>query len=123
MPRDFIEQLVAKGLFPDAVRVIAHALPRREAVWWAWVCARKDSGAEPAPPIQAALDATERWIVQPTDENRREALLYRRSRRIRNAGRMRGACRVHEQRKPRAAGAAAGSARRVPHGQSRCREA
>jgi hypothetical protein len=76
LPRDFIEQLVAKGLFPDAVRVIAHALPRREAVWWAWVCARKDSGAEPPPPIQAALDATERWIVQPTDENRREALLF-----------------------------------------------
>ena len=76
LPRDFIEQLLAKGLFPDAVRVIAHALPRREAVWWAWVCARKVAGAEPAPPVQAALDATERWIVQPTDENRREALLF-----------------------------------------------
>jgi hypothetical protein len=76
MPREFVSQLVANGLFPDAVRIIAHALPRREAVWWAWVCARKVAGAEPAPPVQAALDATERWIVQPTEENRREALLF-----------------------------------------------
>jgi hypothetical protein len=76
LPREFVSQLVANGLFPDAVRVIAHALPRREAVWWAWVCARKVAGAEPAPPVQAALDATERWIVQPSEENRREALLF-----------------------------------------------
>lgn len=76
MPRVFVDQLVSNGLFPDAVRIIAHALPRREAVWWAWVCARKVSGDEPAPPVKAALDATERWIVQPTEENRRDALAY-----------------------------------------------
>ena len=73
-PRQFIGALMQQGLHMDAVRFIAHALPRREAVWWAWVCARKASGAEPKPLIKAALDAAERWIVQPTEEHRRQAL-------------------------------------------------
>jgi hypothetical protein len=72
-PRAFVGVLTEKGLYADAVRILAHALPCREAVWWAWVCARKASGVEPAPPLKAALDATERWIIQPTDENRRMA--------------------------------------------------
>ena len=60
----------------DAVRFLAHALPRRECVWWAWVCARKAAGAEPAPAIKSALDATERWIVQPTEDHRRQTLPF-----------------------------------------------
>jgi hypothetical protein len=75
-PREFVALLIEKQLHADAVRFVAHALPRREAVWWAWVCARKVAGAEPAPRIKAALDATERWIVQPTEENRRQALHF-----------------------------------------------
>lgn len=73
-PRAFFSVLLEHGLHADAVRYLAHALPRREAVWWAWACARKSAGAEPPPTIKAALDATEQWIVQPTEENRRRAL-------------------------------------------------
>jgi len=73
-PRAFIMSLVERELFADAVRFIAHALPRREAVWWAWVCARKSAGAAPAPGVSAALEATERWIIQPTEDNRRAAM-------------------------------------------------
>jgi hypothetical protein len=36
--------------------------------------ARKFAGPTPKPPIKASIDATERWIVQPTDENRRAAM-------------------------------------------------
>jgi hypothetical protein len=74
--RAFVATLVAHELFPDAIGFLAHALPRREAVWWAWVCARKAAGPTPGPKIQAALDATERWIVQPTEDNRRQAMHY-----------------------------------------------
>ena len=73
-PRAFFGVLLEHELPGDAVRYLAHALPRREAVWWAWVCARKSAGAAPEAPIKAALDATEAWIVQPTEENRRKAL-------------------------------------------------
>ena len=75
-PRAYIAQLLERELHADAVRFIAHALPRREAVWWAWVCARKVAGAEPAPAVKNALDATERWIVQPNEEHRRQALYF-----------------------------------------------
>jgi len=73
-PREFVELLAARGLFPDAVRFLAHALPKREGIWWAWVCAKRAEGETPAPVRKAALDATERWITQPTDENRRAAM-------------------------------------------------
>ena len=72
-PREFISILSKREMFPQAVRFLAFSLPKRECVWWAWVCARKASGTPP-PPVKTALDATERWIVQPTDEHRRAAM-------------------------------------------------
>jgi hypothetical protein len=74
-PKAFLGTLMERENFPDAIRFLAHALPKRESVWWAWVCARKAAGAEPPPPVAAALAVTERWIVQPTDELRRAALV------------------------------------------------
>jgi hypothetical protein len=73
-PLDFVALLMEKALFPDAVRFIAHALPKREAVWWAWVCARRAAGENPQPTIKAALAATEKWIAQPDESNRRSAM-------------------------------------------------
>lgn len=75
-PREFIGRLLGAKRHVDAVRFLAHALPRRECVWWAWVCARKAAGAEPPLPIKSALDATERWIVQPTEDHRRQTLVF-----------------------------------------------
>ncbi len=75
-PKAFVAALVGRNLHAEAIRFLAHGLPRREAVWWAWVCARKEAGDAPAPPIKAALDATERWIIQPTEEHRRQALAF-----------------------------------------------
>src|SRR5579884_3429496 len=72
-PRDFVAALTQKKLFIDAVRFLAHALPKREGVWWAWVSARRVSGDSPNPQVKASLDATERWIAQPNEENRRAA--------------------------------------------------
>jgi hypothetical protein len=74
--RAFVAALVEHELYSDAIAFMAHALPRREAVWWAWVCARKSSPTPPPPRIQAALDATERWIVQPSEQHRRQAMQF-----------------------------------------------
>jgi len=73
-PKAFFSLLMERKLHADAIRFLAHALPRREAVWWAWVCARKSTAADASPPVKQALEATERWIVQPTEENRRQAM-------------------------------------------------
>ena len=72
-PKEFLAVLNDADLQVDAIRLLAHLLPRREAIWWAWECARRASGADPPQPIQEALAATEQWIKEPTDEHRRTA--------------------------------------------------
>ena len=72
--RQFLDALIQKQLFIDAVRFLAHALPKREAVWWACVCARQVSGPTIAPAVAAALAAAEKWAADPSEENRRAAM-------------------------------------------------
>lgn len=73
-PKEYVALLLERKLHPDAVRFMAHSLPKREAVWWAWMCARRAAGDKAAPAIRASLEATEKWIAHPTDENRRAAM-------------------------------------------------
>ena len=73
-PAELVQALAGRELYPDAVRLIAYSLPKREAVWWAWVCARRAAGESPPAPIAASLSATERWIAHPDDASRRAAM-------------------------------------------------
>ncbi|HET7275932.1 MAG TPA: hypothetical protein VFI91_12260 [Longimicrobiaceae bacterium] len=70
----YVPMLVDAELYTDAIGLLAHLLPPREGVWWAWVCARRAAGDEPLPSEQAALDAAERWIKEPTEPHRRAAM-------------------------------------------------
>ncbi|HKI19784.1 MAG TPA: hypothetical protein VKA15_17990 [Isosphaeraceae bacterium] len=72
-PGAFLDVLIEKKLHPDAAKFLAHALPKREAVWWACLCAELIAGAEPAPATAAALGAARAWVIDPNDENRRAA--------------------------------------------------
>ena len=73
-PGVFLDELIAKKINPDAVRFLAHALPKREAIWWACLCARQAySGGAADAKILAALQASEKWVVEPNDANRRAA--------------------------------------------------
>ena len=73
-PRRYVEIVAEKKLFRDAVAFLASALPKREAVWWACCCARVVAGAKPAETQARAVEAAEKWVVAPTDENRRAAM-------------------------------------------------
>lgn len=73
-PPDYVALLMSKKLYADAVRFLAHALPKREAVWWGWISAKKAAGTDPPPKIKASLEATEKWIAQPDDESGRAAM-------------------------------------------------
>ena len=46
-------RIVQAGMMADAARFMAHALPKREAVWWACMCAR--ATVPEAPPADAAI--------------------------------------------------------------------
>jgi hypothetical protein len=73
-PRRFVELLVETEHYADAIAFLAHALPRRESVWWAWLCARSAAGEKPPASILVSLEATKTWIAEPTDAHRRAAL-------------------------------------------------
>ena len=69
--RAYIGALMGKGLYADAVKVLAHALPKRAAVWWACLCVADRLG--PAPAAAEALETARAWVIDPTDARRRAA--------------------------------------------------
>jgi hypothetical protein len=73
VPSEFLAMLIQKQLHSDASKFLAHALPKREAVWWACLCAEQIQDSEAPPPVAAALQAARAWVVDPKEENRRAA--------------------------------------------------
>jgi hypothetical protein len=68
--RHYAELLTAAGHWQAALNYMAHAIPYREGVWWAWYCARKAHQADDNPEIQFALGLAEQWIANPVEDNR-----------------------------------------------------
>jgi hypothetical protein len=73
-PLRFLDRLLADPeRHPDAVKFLAQALPKREAVWWGCLCVGLGGRELPAKE-QAALQAAARWVLQPEEANRQAAL-------------------------------------------------
>ncbi|MDP3007920.1 MAG: hypothetical protein Q8N30_02470 [Methylococcales bacterium] len=71
---DYLNQLIALKFYPDAVRFLAHALPKREATWWACLCAR-NTLTDKSPAIEIkAIELGEAWVYKPTEDNRKPTL-------------------------------------------------
>jgi len=70
----FIDRLCAEGLWIDAVRFLAHSLPKREAVWWACLAARAALGDAPPETLRQAVETAEGWVYRPNEDNRRAAM-------------------------------------------------
>ena len=68
---ELVAALAGKGLFAKAVRVQAHLLPKRHAVWWGVVCVEQVCADQLPPPERAAYDAAREWVTDPTEANRR----------------------------------------------------
>lgn len=73
-PRQYLDLLIDKKLHQDAACFWVHALPKREAVWWACLCVRQALGGKLTSKDLAALHAAERWCANPSDDNRRAAM-------------------------------------------------
>jgi hypothetical protein len=69
----FLSGCVEAGLWVDAVRIMAMALPRREAAWWACLNARDARTAESPQETLATLVAAEAWVFKPSDDLGHEA--------------------------------------------------
>src|SRR5262249_30730222 len=70
----FLLVLRKAGQHVDAVRLLAHALPKKEAVRWAGGCARGAGWDDPAQGVAGGRAAADKWLADPAEENRRAAL-------------------------------------------------
>jgi len=64
----FIDALIKAACYLDAIRFFAYGLPKREAIWWAYLCCSdttEDSNDA------AALAAVKNWVYTPHEDNRR----------------------------------------------------
>src|SRR4051794_39301735 len=73
---DAIARLEGAGLAVEAIRVLAHALPKREAVWWACMCAGTTAPPDLAEPDRLARETAELWVRQQKEEIRRAAMKH-----------------------------------------------
>lgn len=64
-----LTELEQKAAQIDILRLLAVALPPREATWWACLAAR-DLIGEDAKTVPIPLACAERWVFKPTEENR-----------------------------------------------------
>ncbi len=72
-PAALLAEWLEAGSHTEAVAFLAHALPVREGVWWAWLCARDAAGENASPEVSALLATIHEWIADPRDEHRRAA--------------------------------------------------
>jgi hypothetical protein len=68
-----IRQLEEAGFVIEAARMMAHALPKRESVWWACMCARHTTVPNLPEADAASILGAETWVRQQTDGARRQA--------------------------------------------------
>lgn len=73
---DALIRLEAAGFAAEAVRLLAHALPKREAVWWACMCAANTMPSDLPEPDRLARETAELWVRQQKDEQRRQAMTH-----------------------------------------------
>ena len=71
---DVLAELDGKGAWLDFLRVMAAALPSREAIWWACLAAEDVLKASDAPEPDTLVRARE-WVFKPSDETREQARL------------------------------------------------
>lgn len=72
-PEQFLKALVDDKQYYSAVVFLAHALPKRESVWWSCTCTRATVSDKTTKDNLEALKSAEQWVYNPTEENRRLA--------------------------------------------------
>lgn len=70
-PREFFDRLVRHDCLADARRVLAHAMPKRRALWWGCLCGLDACRDSMPPAVSEVIDAVVRFVRQPNEENRR----------------------------------------------------
>ncbi len=70
-PEEYLKALIDKEYFADAILLLAHALPKREAIWWACLCSKAVTNDKTKADDLASLSMAEKWVYEPDDKKRR----------------------------------------------------
>lgn len=70
-PDEYIKKLIDKCYFADSIVFLAHGLPKREAIWWACLCAKVVTNKDTKADDLASLTMAEKWVYEPDDKKRR----------------------------------------------------
>jgi len=73
LPKGFVDLLVEKELFPDALRYVAFVLPKPIAVGWGCECVEQVFPRDLTPLEKRAIDAAKTWAHDPNDAHCRAA--------------------------------------------------
>lgn len=65
-----LSKLEAAGFLIEATRLMAHALPKREAVWWSCMCAAHTAPSDLPEQDQQCRGAAEDWVRQQNERAR-----------------------------------------------------
>lgn len=68
-----INFLVRAEQYEPALKFLAMGLPKREAVWWAYICTEELEGEKDCLKTKNALRVIQEWVKQPDDNLRRQA--------------------------------------------------
>jgi hypothetical protein len=68
--QEYFELLLANGCYADARRVLAHALPKRRALWWGSLCAWDVYRPQPLEKVARVLQSVTRFVHDPSEDNR-----------------------------------------------------
>jgi hypothetical protein len=69
-PSEFLTALMGEELYADAIKFLAQALPKKEAIIWARDCA----GDATVAIDRACLEAIDAWLENPEEKTRRAAM-------------------------------------------------
>jgi hypothetical protein len=72
-PSEYLQALSEREQWTEAVKFLTQALPKRDAIAWVSQCVRNGLAMSLAPAGLAALEATDAWLADSTDDRRRAA--------------------------------------------------
>lgn len=69
---EILELCLKKSLYPDAINLLAHGLPKRESIWWGYICTRQSDLNSNISDVLQVLKLVNEWVVYPNESLRRQ---------------------------------------------------
>jgi hypothetical protein len=72
-PGTLLGKLIDAELYVDVIKLVSHALPKREAIWWGALCVEMISKKDDPPADLGALRSVVQWVIEPNEAHRVQA--------------------------------------------------